>query len=339
MKFSIIIPVYNAEPFLLKCLDSVFNQKFNYNFEVIAINDASSDGSLNILRKYKKNEDRLIILDQLSNTGQAIARGNGMKIAKGDYIMHLDADDWILESAFEEIYEKIEKYKPDVLILNSYIQNQGKERVLIEYFNFDGFVKKENLDNNNNKIQAAFYQHSGTKIVRREITDNLIVNSDQFETTAEDFLYCFEVFLKSKNIYFFQKAYYVANIHPNSLTQRTESYKQMNNQVILIRLLNKVLTKYYYDEKILKRLLDYRLKASVNLALLCWLNESHNKVNKSDIINEYSLLVGMDAIKLNIIKSSLNNGIMSLYYSFKYRGFLSTIFYVIKFQALKLIQK
>ncbi len=337
MKFSIIIPVYNAEPFLLKCLDSIFNQKFNYAFEVIAINDASTDDSLSIINNYAKNEERLIILDQLSNTGQAIARGNGMKIAQGDYIMHVDADDWILENAFEEIYKKIQKYNPDVLILNTYVQNQGKEKVLREYFNFEGFVKKEDLGSY--EIQAAFYQHSGTKVVRRGVANGLIVSSDEFETTAEDFLYCFEVFLKSKTIYLFRNAYYVINVHDNSLTQRTESYKKMNNQIVLLNLLKTLLIKYKPIDLIINNLLIYREKACVNLALNCWLEGTGEKIEGSKIIEAYQLFPEMEGKRIRSIEKSLKKKLGALYFSFKFQGFYSTIVYILKFKTLKLVKK
>ena len=90
VKISVIIPVYNNEKYLKECLDSVCHQTLT-DIEIICINDGSSDGSLNILNEYSK-DDRIIVIDQ-TNQGPAIARNRGLDIAKGEYIGFLDSDD------------------------------------------------------------------------------------------------------------------------------------------------------------------------------------------------------------------------------------------------------
>lgn len=92
-KFSIIIPVYNVEKYLNQCLDSVFAQTFT-DFEVICVNDGSTDGSLKILEEYKAKYLNLVVISQ-QNSGAAGARNTGIKIAKGKYICFFDSDDWI----------------------------------------------------------------------------------------------------------------------------------------------------------------------------------------------------------------------------------------------------
>ena len=93
IKVSIIIPVYNAAEFLPKCLDSCLNQTLQ-EIEIICIDDGSTDNSLEILNQYAQKDDRIIVLHQ-ENQRQAIARNNGMKIARGFFIEFVDADDWI----------------------------------------------------------------------------------------------------------------------------------------------------------------------------------------------------------------------------------------------------
>ena len=91
MKLSIIIPVYNVEKYLPKCLDSILNQSFK-DFEIICINDGSSDNSLKILEEYK---DKRIIIINKENAGSGVARNAGLEIAKGEYIFFVDGDDWL----------------------------------------------------------------------------------------------------------------------------------------------------------------------------------------------------------------------------------------------------
>lgn len=89
---SIIIPVYNAEPFLEECIASILAQTYR-RLEVILINDGSIDGSAEIIRKYASDE-RIICVEQ-SNQGSALARKKGVSLARGDYITFSDSDDWM----------------------------------------------------------------------------------------------------------------------------------------------------------------------------------------------------------------------------------------------------
>lgn len=102
-KFSIIIPVYNTSKYLEKCLDSVFNQTYK-DFEVIAINDGSTDNSIEVLKKYKD----LIIINQ-ENQGLSAARNNGIKKVSGEYFLLLDSDDYIEKELLEKLDEEISK--------------------------------------------------------------------------------------------------------------------------------------------------------------------------------------------------------------------------------------
>ena len=97
---SIIVPVYNAENFLRKCMDSIVGQKTKYNFEVIAVNDGSNDNSLDILREYEEKYNFFRVITQ-ENGGSAKARNNGINNSKGKYLSFVDSDDFIEESFVE----------------------------------------------------------------------------------------------------------------------------------------------------------------------------------------------------------------------------------------------
>ena len=97
---SIILPVFNGEKFIKKAIESVLNQSLN-DFELIVINDGSTDSTADIINSFEDNRIRII---NQSNKGPGQARNNGLKIASGDYIMFLDADDWFCEDALETAY-------------------------------------------------------------------------------------------------------------------------------------------------------------------------------------------------------------------------------------------
>jgi glycosyltransferase involved in cell wall biosynthesis len=101
MHFSIIIPVYNVEPYLRQCLDSVLKQNYS-DYEMICINDGSTDNCLSILQEYKERDGRIKIIDQ-DNHGLSAARNAGMKAASGEYILLLDSDDWLEPEALQTL--------------------------------------------------------------------------------------------------------------------------------------------------------------------------------------------------------------------------------------------
>ena len=90
---SIIVPVYNSELYLKKCLDSIISQTYK-NIEIICIEDHSSDDSLRILREYEKKDQRIKVI-QKANEGVSLARNAGLDVARGDYVLFVDSDDWI----------------------------------------------------------------------------------------------------------------------------------------------------------------------------------------------------------------------------------------------------
>ena len=111
---SIIIPVYNTENYLRKCLDSVCNQTYG-DLEIIAVNDESSDGSLNILLEYKASDPRLRIISQ-NNQGVSTARNVGLEASTGEYIMFVDSDDWLDLDTCKKALAIQKKENSDVVI-------------------------------------------------------------------------------------------------------------------------------------------------------------------------------------------------------------------------------
>ena len=129
--FSIIIPVYNAEPYLKECIDSILNQCFS-DFEIILVDDGSTDFSLSIIDDYKKINDRISVLQQ-EHHNAGVARNNGLDIAKGEYLLFIDADDFVSNDLFYELSKAIIN-KPDLVIYGAkeYYNPNKKTRYLDE---------------------------------------------------------------------------------------------------------------------------------------------------------------------------------------------------------------
>lgn len=111
---SVIIPVYNAEQFLDRCLASVLNNTYE-NLEVILVNDGSKDNSGNICDKYAEKDSRFVVLHK-KNEGTAAARNDALAIAKGDYIAFLDNDDYVSSHFYEYMLQAIEETEADVVV-------------------------------------------------------------------------------------------------------------------------------------------------------------------------------------------------------------------------------
>ncbi len=121
-KVSIIVPVYNAENYLSRCLDSLLSQKLK-DIEIIAVNDGSTDRSLDLLRKYKKQDSRIVVIDN-QNSGVSSARNTGLSAARGEYIGFVDADDWVDLDMYKEMYGTAISDEADI-VMCSYIREFG----------------------------------------------------------------------------------------------------------------------------------------------------------------------------------------------------------------------
>lgn len=122
-KVSIIIPVYNASAYLRQTLDSVLRQSLR-EIEVICVDDGSTDDSVAIIQEYAKKDERLRLLQQ-ENLHAGVARNTGMAVATGEYIHFLDADDYVLDYAYEAIYNKAVKYDLDCLKFSSLVYDMS----------------------------------------------------------------------------------------------------------------------------------------------------------------------------------------------------------------------
>ena len=145
---SIIVPVYNVEKYLEKCLESLVNQTLK-NIEIILVNDGSTDSSKNICERYVEKDKRVILVNQV-NKGQSAARNKGIEIARGNYIGFVDSDDYIELDMYEILYEKLIQEDADITICQ------------VNMVNSEGQV----LSNNINKNKKGYIENGNDAIIR-----------------------------------------------------------------------------------------------------------------------------------------------------------------------------
>ena len=133
IKYSFIVPVYNTEKYLKKCLNSLVNQTYK-DFEIIVVNDGSTDKSSNIISKYQKKYKNIIVIDK-ENEGLSMARNRGVQKSSGKYIIFVDSDDYVSNKLLEEVDKKID----DSDILRFQIATEDEEYTKINEYHEEEF--------------------------------------------------------------------------------------------------------------------------------------------------------------------------------------------------------
>lgn len=164
MKLSIIIPVYNVEDYLVKCLNSCVLQNVDKSeYEIIVVNDGSKDNCANIIAQYDWKGCNHIIITQ-KNQGLSIARNNGVKVAQGDYVWFVDSDDWISQNSLQLLLPLLDS-NTDIICQRAYYKNYGEKKVLAEKKGF--YESGQEMLQNDYDVMAVLY------IYKREFFNNL----------------------------------------------------------------------------------------------------------------------------------------------------------------------
>lgn len=212
---SVIIPVYNVEKYLQECLDSVTNQTLK-DIEIICINDGSTDGSLKILEDYASKDNRIIIINQ-ENFGPAIARNNGLNIAKGDFISFIDSDDYFESNDFyENLYNIAIKKSADAV--------KGIYRYGPTYCtNYE--INKKIQENKN-----YFFVEYTSAIFKRDIIEKYYLRFPDIRD-MEDPIFTFNFALKAKTIIVTNSSAIIIRKREGSITSVIPDKNQINTKI------------------------------------------------------------------------------------------------------------
>jgi len=178
-KITIIIPVYNTEKYLHRCLDSILAQTFT-DFECILIDDSSKDNSIEICEDYAKKDNRVIALKNDKNMGASLTRQKGLSYAKGEYIQFIDSDDYIEKDMLEKMYDKASKENLDIVFCDM-LMLQDCRNIYIKA-NIDNKDKIEMIKN----IGVVINSYTASlcnKITKKQIFNNVKFSNSSF---AED---------------------------------------------------------------------------------------------------------------------------------------------------------
>lgn len=211
MKISVIIPVYNAEEYLRKCLDSVCNQTY-MDWEVIAVDDGSLDNSYEILQEYAAKDSRFII-ETKKNEGPGLTRNRALDEATGDYIVFLDSDDYIDKNYFELLARKYNETKAEVIFIDVLQEDiNGKILRYEKMSNFKDLNRKDMIG-----CQMTGYMPWGgvRKAASRDLVEREQLRYSE-DTVGEEAIFSLELLRNANNAVFIEKPLYHYVNHPGS---------------------------------------------------------------------------------------------------------------------------
>lgn len=245
MDISVVIPIYNVEKYIRRCIDSVLHQE-HVTFEIILVNDGSTDSSGGICDDYVARNSNVKCL-HIKNSGPATAKNKGYEIAKGNYVAFIDSDDEIKPNMFCTMLQSGYKHNADIVCCN-YIQinedgsyehteHTGKEYVLNQDEALKAILVKDKI-----------YSQCWTKIYKRATMDaNHIMNTEGLKTD-EDFIYNIQAFACSKTVCVVDKPLYIYTHRLTSLSKdyfNAHIHQYIDNRILRLELVEKIIKQQF----------------------------------------------------------------------------------------------
>ena len=263
--FSIVMPVYNSEKYLKRSISSILNQTYN-DFELILVNDGSTDKSANICEEFLKKDKRIKIINQ-TNQRATKARINGIKKARGKYICSMDSDDYLNNNSLEILKNIIEKNSPDMIMFRYNILNEKNKIVnKLSPFDLEGFTSKKNFyykilnDSRLNSVVLKIVKRNKIDLEYLEKLESINMGDDLLITTI--FLKNIETIFLTNNILY--NYCYNSNsiVHTFKKDTINETFYLINHLHYYVKsFLDEKLESYFYKLS-LKMILNYIIDLS-----------------------------------------------------------------------------
>lgn len=236
-KVSVIIPIYNVEPYLRECLDSVVNQTLK-EIEVICVDDGSPDQSAEIALEYVAQYDNFKLIRK-ENGGLSSARNAGLNVALGEYIYFLDSDDYIIPETLEELYKKANAYELDVVFFDALplFEDDEDQNKYISYTTYytrkksypgvytgqDIFVQMQSNGDFRESVCLQFFRRDLLEKNHLRFLDGL---------THEDLLFTFQCVMLAKKTSAVNTKYYYRRVHENTIMTRPKAMHNVEGYIV-----------------------------------------------------------------------------------------------------------
>ena len=306
LRFSVIVPVYNIEKYLPSCIDSVLSQSF-YDYELILIDDGSTDSSGLICDSYAHKDKRIKVIHK-TNGGLSDARNKGLENVSGEYIIFLDGDDQLSDGALEAINDNIED-NIDIYFFNHNLLSENNIRP--SKINYKTEITK--INNVSEKLDLIFLGNNinnwciwNKVYLTKFVKDNNFVN-DVNAYGCEDFDWILKLIFKSNYVKAVNEPiinYRVDNY--NSITH-TKNFKRLNNFLDYIIKWNADLNSLALDEKDIQKIKDVLSRQYISIiGYYCFFNKNEKKMIKNKIKQSKYFFNQTSSKEVKIIKLLYN---------------------------------
>lgn len=278
MKISVIVPVYNSEKRLHKCIDSILNQSYS-NFELLLINDGSTDTSDDICEEFAEKDERIKVFHK-ENGGASSARNLGIDNAKGEYICFVDSDDYVDQDYLSSfIVEVLKENKFTLVVQSMVIESNGIiikkplfQEGLYGYDNFSGLFSINKLVTRGGPV---------CKLYNKEIIDKYNIRFNNKIHYAEDLLFMLTYLLYVNSVYLSNPTHYHYISQDGSLSKK---YNSVESEVLTYKLLNKafknLVEKFQFDDRAKDSFYKNNLGAQLLRAILTTYRPENKKPKK-----------------------------------------------------------
>lgn len=288
---SVIVPIYNTEQYLVKCISSIQNQSYS-NLEIILVDDGSTDDSGRICDRYEKKDLRIKVIHK-ENGGIVSARKTGVNVAKGDYITYVDSDDWIESEMYSEMMKKAIQY--DAEIVSSGLQREYADSAIEEFDNVEpGFYDRNDIEKvvfprmiyTGNFYEAGINVHIYNKIFKSGLVKRYQSALRDEIRIGEDAGVVYPCYLNARRIFVLHKSFYHYVLRGDSCMGIKKE-----NEIQRLGMLNEYLKKYINDSVVQRELLERQLIKYMYYLILFGITD------KSILIDERKHIVPYDDLK------------------------------------------
>jgi len=301
-KISIIIPVYNTEKYLSKCLDSIIFQTYN-NLEIILVDDGSPDNCGNICDEYAKKDERVKVIHR-KNGGVSSARNEGLRNATGEYISFIDSDDWIELDMYESMIKKIKEKNVDA-VRCSYTREYKEKQEIVEHLYKEDIIIDLVIDRVKfleSLISGKIHAYLPLLLIKKgSIPKNLRFNTSV--AMREDLIWLVELSCIWNSIYIYNKEFYHYYQNTTSATNNEDfKIRNMKNMLLVSKEIESILKKYEFLTLALKEMIAFNFFIRISSELFEVVNIKRDKVFLKNFIEEKDY----KAILENVNKKNLS---------------------------------
>ncbi len=272
MLFSIIVPMYNVDAYAKQCINSILSQAFK-DFELILVDDGSTDKTGVIIDEYAEEDNRIRPIHK-ENGGLVSARKTGVKVAKGDYVVIVDGDDWVDSDYLHNASKVINQNHPDIVTYN-YYTDDGEHCRISKVDNHNLLYGLNTLNDISTFVESILlrsFPAVWSKIMKRELYVEQQLRVNDKITMGEDGMVVFPLICHCCSIYVTNEAYYHYRYNPQSMTKNKKKVYSGNAALLRIKHLEKELTDFRTKNE---QISAYAVHAIMNVSLSHFRNRNY----------------------------------------------------------------